>query len=446
MRIPLFGRRNGVELPRWVAGAAATAMAAILIAACQEVTPAPDPPQPTKPTLLGTWERVTDWVDDDGDVVTSTTRLVFSESGKAFRHETQFDLFGEDRHSPYGEIADWSATDDTITKTFLYDDDGDDQWDSGTVDKLYYFDNSGMVLFVHHWESRRTEDVFDRYTRVLDPVPSNPTLLGTWESEAGYWEYDDLLDRHVLVSKLKRTLTFTENRYIIYNWAETGNNWHHSGTWAATDSSISKTAVAVRQYDDDGNVTIESRSFDKQYAWGAGGELFVMGWGGEDEDAVDAVRPEIERFTRVEHPLPPFVGVWLSESERELDDGQTQVDRTTLTIGEEFTWSFDREVGGQVVLSWSVSGSLRHDASKLFLLVDVQDAVRTNQERFPDWSAQFIGHELRLAYAPTGVPGEIAISWWHWERSYDPDTNTWSAESEVYPYGRYAWRPFVKQP
>ena len=266
-----------------------------------------------------------------------------AESGKAFWHNSQFDLAGEDRHDPYGNIADWSATEDTITKTFIHDEDDDGQWDFGTIDKPYLFERLGNVLFVHHWDSDETDDAFERYTRVQDAVPSNPTLLGTWEAESAYWEHDDLVDDYVLVGNKKNTLTFTENAYILIETPRVGGEVADyrpsSGTWTpATESSVTKTFVAERERDDDGTWTLETRSFDKEYTWGAGGELFVMEWRGDWEDAGDAARPNIERYTRVENPLPPLAGVWVWQDEGEGDDGQAVIDRATLTIGEALTF------------------------------------------------------------------------------------------------------------
>ena len=47
---------------------------------------------------MGTWERVTEWEDEDGDRITSTHRLVFAENGKAFHHVMQWNLVGDERH------------------------------------------------------------------------------------------------------------------------------------------------------------------------------------------------------------------------------------------------------------------------------------------------------------------------------------------------------------
>ena len=93
---------------------------------------------------------------------------MFSESGKAFWHVDQFNASGEERHGPYGHIADWKATDDTITKTFIGWDDQTQDWDTmrTMIDKSYSLSDSGDVLFVHNWGDEERVDSFERYTRV----------------------------------------------------------------------------------------------------------------------------------------------------------------------------------------------------------------------------------------------------------------------------------------
>ena len=430
----------------------AVAAAAILVVACERAPVAP--PEPPKPTLLGTWEQATEWDDGDGDVRPVTIRLVFSGSGKAFWHVAQLELSGEDRHDPYGHIAGWTATEDTITKTYIHDDDDDGQWESGTIDKSYYLTDSGNVLFVHHWENDETEGAFERYTRVQAPVPSNPTLLGTWESEGVYYEHDDLHDDYVIAGKKNATLTFTEDRWILVETpldeaGEVTDYWSNSGAWTpATESSVTKTFVAERHRNDDGTLTIEERSFEKHYAWGAGGELFVIEWRGDWEDANDAASPYIERYRRVENPLPALEGVWVWWTEWERDDGQVFVFRVTLTIGETLTYLWEQELGGAFDLSYSITGSWRHDESRQFMILDMPDAVITNPgwspERVDSWTRAHKGHPLPLAYASAGAPDQMMISSWHREQDYDANTNT-RVDSEEYPYGGY-YRAYAKQP
>ena len=428
-----------------VAGLAATAMAALVLA-CTEMTPEPTP-EPPAPTLPGTWESVFKSTDSDGDVRQVTDRLVFSASGKAFWHTTQFELSGDDRHHPHGDIADWRATGDTITKTFLHDHDDDGQWDSATIEKEYYLSASGNELFVHHWGSDETENSFDRYTRVQEPVPANPTLLGTWEGDTVRWGDDGPEGRG------KITLTFTENRWIrvetqLDDAGETDYG-SSSGAWTpVTESSVTKTFVGDRHSDDDGTWTIEERSFEKHYAWGAGGELFVIDWRGDWENANDAASPHIERYRRVENPLPSLEGVWIVRDEWEDDDGQVYRSRTRLTMGEEFEWLGEERVGGAIEVSLTISGSWRHDEKRQFIIVDVRDAVITA----PHWSAEDVvlwtrehkGHQLRFAYASAGAPDRMMISSFHREQDYDVATNIW-ADSGGFPHGGYHY-PFVKQP
>ena len=427
---------------------------AVLVLACQDTTPvtpaapAPDNPTPPKLTLVGTWERVYESTDDDGDVRQATERLVFSANGKAFWHLTQFEISGEERHHPYGYIADWSATDNTITKTFIHDDDDDGQWVSAIIEKMYYLIGSGNELFVHHWGSDEPENSFERYTRVQHPVPSSPTLRGTWERDGVRWGDDGPEGR------TKVTLTFTENRWIFVETpldeaGEVTDYWPHSGAWTpATESSATKTFVAERHRNDDGTLTIEERSFEKHYAWGAGGELFVTDWRGDWEDSSEAAGPHIERYRRVENPLPSLEGVWVWRTEWERDDGQIGSARVTLTIGETLTYLWEEELGGEFRFSYSVSGSWRHDESKQFVIFDMPDAEITHSEwpseRVDSWTRAHKGHPLPLAYASAGVPNQMMISSWHREQDYDANTNT-RPDSEEYPYGGY-YRAYVKQP
>ena len=439
------------SITAWLAVAAMTT----LVLACKEVVPAPapvvkeDPPAPTPqeppaPTLLGTWERVTEWGDDDGDDRIATIRLVFSETGRAFWHVLQFDTSGDERHSPYGHVADWSVTDDTVTKTFIDEEDG--QWHTRTIDKSYHLSTSGNVLFIHDWGSDETVDEFEHYTRIQDPVPSSPTLLGTWEYERGHYQYDELVDEHVLVGKSKLTLTFTENRYIRVETPRIGDEvvdyGHSSGTWKATESSVTKT-FAERSRDDDGNVAIEEFSFDKEYAWGAGGELFVIEWEG-DPDPGETQSPEVERYTRVESPLPPLAGTWVFEFEEE-HDGERRTDRHTMTIGDTFAYTFRGEEDG-TIYTWSFGGSWRHEEATAFLYVDSQSVTYsdTYDSDAAEWfDSRFDGQEVRIAYAPSGVADTMVVSLFWGEVQFDVDTDTWT-DNETSPYGRYDWR-FVRQ-
>ena len=180
--------------------------------------------------------------------------------------------------------------------------------------KSYSLSASGDVLFVHVWDSHsEQEDRFERYTRVPDPLPSNPTLLGTWQYIGGYW------DDSGLAGTTTRTLTFTENRYILYEVQrvddEIVDDWAPSGTWSATASSVTKT-TAHGYRDDDDKWVVEERSFEKEFSWGAGGELFVIEWG-HDPEAGEVQSPEIERYMPLTDPLPPLAGTWVHDFEEE---------------------------------------------------------------------------------------------------------------------------------
>ena len=433
---------------------------AALVLACKETTPvtppapAPEDPTPPKPTLVGTWEQVTEWEDDDGDVRPVTIKLVLTESGKAFWHVDQLELSGEERHEPYGHFANWKSTTDTITKTFVHDDDDDGQWESGTIDKSYHMSDSGSVLFVHHWESDEKEDRYERYTRVRDPVPSNPILLGTWESVGVYHEHDDLLDDYIVAGKETITLTFTKSRYILVETRRDGDEMvdysHSSGTWTpAMEGSVTKTSVAERRRHDDGNWTIETRSFDKEYAWGAGGELFVIRWE-DDPDEGETQNPYIERYTRVESPLPAsMIGSWAGPRYENVEG--------TWTFTE--TWRFilrtDDTVTMEVVPEPEFAarpfpeadpyppqcfhGTLTLDPSELFItFTNTTSNASNNVEVFENKT-------WRNAYAPTDRQDVIVMSTWWNEQLWPEQIAAEWPDNPRFPYGGY-WLTLTREP
>ena len=437
---------------------------AALVLACTEttpVTPAPGDSTPPKPTLVGTWEQVTEWDDDDGDIRPVTVRLVLTESGTAFWHVDQLELSGEDHHDPYGHFARWSYTEDTITKTFYHDDDDDNRWESGTIDKSYYLSDSGNVLFVHHWDSEESENGFERYTRVQDPVPSNPTLLGTWESVGVYHEHDDLLDDYVVAGTETITLTFTKSRYILVETRRDGDEMvdysHSSGTWTpAMAGSVTKTFAEPRE-DDDGNVTIEDRSFDKEYAWGAGGELFVIRWK-DDPDEGETQRPNVERYTRVESPLPAsMIGSWAGPRYENVDGTWTftetwryilRADNTvTMEVVPELEFAQRPSPGADPYPPQCFHGTLTLDQSELFIMF----TNTTSNSRGVN-AKVFDNKTWRNAYAPTDSQAVIVMSTWWSEQLWPGEAlpveeqiaAVWK-DNPRFPYGNY-WLTLTREP
>ncbi len=433
-----------------------------LVLGCQETTPAtPADPDPPMPTLVGTWEQVTEWDDDDGDIRPVTIKLILTESGKAFWHVDQLELSGEESHDPYGHVADWIATEDTITKTFIHDNDDDDQWESGTIDKSYYLSDSGNVLFVHHWESDEEEDAFERYTRVQDRVPSNPTLLGTWESVGVYHEHDDLLDDYVVAGKEIITLTFTKSRYILVETRrdgdETVDHSHSSGTWTSAMQGIVTKTVADRRADDDGNVIVDDKSFDKEYAWGAGGELFIIRWD-DDPDAGETQRPRIERYARVENPLPDsMIGSWAGPRYENIEGTWTFTETWRFILRADDTVTFEvvpepayvqvPSPGADPLPPSCFHGTLTIDISELFItFTNTTSNVR-------DVNAQLFDNKTwRNAYAPTDRRDVIVMSTW-WSEQLWPGhalpveeqiAAVWK-DSPWAPYGNY-WLTLTREP
>lgn len=384
-------------------------------------TPEPSPtptPEPPPPTLLGTWERITYDRDDSGTIIRKETQtLTFSET-HYFEWERYQDTEG--RTLGIGDRAgrvsiSLSDTANTVTKT--YDDDGE----IFSVDKEYLFAGGGDVLFIHHWGSDDAEESFDRFTRVADaPMAGGPpaTLRGTWrQTEA----WDD--DEDGLVTQI-RTLTFFGTRFVEHNVrhdslsGEQVREWSEGGGWTDTGTSVSK-----MYFEDDRMVTV-----DKHYVL-AGDVLAINAWWAENPRA----ELDLSVFTRVQDPVPASIeGVWTHV----VEDGGWAY---TLTVGDPFTYDEgDVDTAASVRSGFTLTGSSRHDRGNGFLFVTVEAAART-EDGSPDEDfdpAEFVGHELRFAYAPTDRPDKIVLSPYDQELEYDGASSTWENRPDR-PYGGY---------
>ena len=116
-----------------------------------------------------------------------------------------------------------------------------------------------------------------------------------------------------------------------------------------------------------------------------------------------------------------------------------------MTIGDAFTYTYQGEEDG-TVYTWSISGSWRHEEAKAFLHVDSQSVTysETYDPEDAEWfDSRFDGHEVRIAYAPSGIADTMVVSLFLDEVQYDENTDTWTNNEES-PYGRYD-RRFVRQ-
>ena len=245
-----------------------------------------------------------------------------------------------------------------------------------------------------------------------DPTPAKPTLIGTWQFMSPSRDDDGMV-----VGSETRTLTFTPERFIEFNVArETDgtitDRWRETGTWTATEDTVSKTYY---RWDDQNERRFdETTTTDKNYVWGdeAREVLFVHPWGSDDDES------HYDRGTRVNDPIPyPLTGTWTGF--RYWDVAQRD---WTFTFGDSFTESFDN--GARM---FTLTGQWRLDEENLFFFVTVESASDVidgvaNEDFDP---SKFVGHELRYAYAPSGLANTILLSPFGVEREYDDATSMW---------------------
>ena len=144
-----------------------------------EPEPEPEPPAALL-TLEGTWRSSNNWIDDEGRERTEITVLTLTGGGRAIEHLVELDTAdGEVLESWTGNRAGWSAVEDTVTRTFYYDhDDNDDTEDAvESVVKRYYWGEDRDSVFIEDWGAQQPGGSVRRYVRVDDPLPN---LTGTW--------------------------------------------------------------------------------------------------------------------------------------------------------------------------------------------------------------------------------------------------------------------------
>ena len=405
----------------------AIACAALLIGACSQAVksaePEPDPkPAPMiQPTLLGTWERVHDGRDDDGVIVEKETiTLTFTETHYFERNHIQ-DTDGRTRHK-WDNVGTVSRTDSTVTKSFFHDD------RPFSIEKDYFLVADGDVLLIHTWGDEEQVDGFDRFTRIADAsmttgLPSS--LRGTWR-KSGAW-YDE--DEDGTWREDIETITFTESRFIMDGVKFNTDNdeildrWTWSGGWIDHVSGDSVTRIEH-----------DHASVVKQYVI-AGDLLAINSW--SDNEPTNG----FDVFTRVHDPLPGGVlGAWTCEATFTRDDGRVWNFTYAFTFGESsFAEDFNRYSPDEK--TFDLAGSPRYDDENNFVFVTAQQAEQTldgsTDEGFD--LTEWIGHEIRYAWAPTGRPDEIVLSGYWVEQQYDSGTQMWK-EHEEHPYGAYHLR------
>ena len=412
---------------RRVVSVALSAVLTAFLVACDSAAPprpttappAETPPAEPPPTLLGTWETVSYGRDDDGAVDEKETTTLTITATHFFERNHVQDADGRTRDKS-DRAGTASHTGNSVTKTFV-DDDG-----MVSVDKEYVLAGDGDVLLIHHWGDDGPVDGFDRFVRVADAPAATgqpSTLRGTWQRYAAWEDDEDGWIEQV------RTVTFTGNRFIVNTVRFSTDNgevvrtWPDQGGWTDNGTSVTKKVF------EDG----QERSIEKQYVI-VGDLLAVNPWWADDP------LDELDVFMRVQDPLPGGVlGSWTC-GDTWTRDGEEFHANWIFTFGES-SFTDDYRMSTPRRDTFYFTGSARYDDEGGFVFVTGQQAAQTidgsADEDFD--SAQYEGHVLRYAYAPTGKPDEIILSPAGRELTYDDDTSTWT-ENQDYPYGDYLFR------
>ena len=167
--------------------AAAAVLAGCTRTVTQTVTRDVVRPAPT-PSLLGTWTG-TEQVRDDNGVLTGTHvyTLTFTKS-RTIAVASVRDAAGRE-FDRWREVGTWSATANTVTRTWYGDDENDRRMSEPThLAKNYAFADEGNVLLINPWFWTTATDGYWYNTRVKTPIQD--LLTGTWE------ESRDLSDRN----------------------------------------------------------------------------------------------------------------------------------------------------------------------------------------------------------------------------------------------------------
>ena len=253
------------------------------------------------------------------------------------------------------------------------------------------------------------------------------SFVGTWASSGSWW--DDGQD----IGTWKQALTFTESRYILYrSYYLTGSTsvdhaWVKSGTWEATDTTVTK----IWEEDHDGDDIPEVKRVRKNYLWGEGREALCMQYW--DNDEVEMENVGCDRYTRVRDPIPGSIaGVWGFEDTFDREEGQSTGVWTFTIDGDTFTEHYVES--GATSEIWTLTGSVRHVAEENYLYFTVISLTVDGSPATDALHTTYVGHELRAAYAPTDIDNQIVFSYYYHESSYDEATDKWIDEN---PYGNY---------
>ncbi|MDE0447380.1 MAG: Ig domain-containing protein [Spirochaetaceae bacterium] len=178
----------------------------------------------------GTWQRRTEWWEEDAMVGTYIDTLTFTES-RYILHRAHYRTGSTSVEYEWAGSGTWESTDTTLTRIWMHNqDDDDDAPDVLTrVRKHYLWNEERTILCVQHWEHDQEEldsaecDRHERVTRV-------PSLAGMWTGDNEYENDDNGETVHQVFN-----LAFESDNSFRFDLEYTGGHeevFRIAGTWA----------------------------------------------------------------------------------------------------------------------------------------------------------------------------------------------------------------------
>ena len=160
-------------LKKWVG----LLLVALIVIGCQAavVTPTPEP-EPEPLTLQDTWIETSTWTEDDGTVISAATVLTLT-SDRAVTYNAEYNAADGELIDWWWSAGTWTATDDTVTRTWLDDHDDDDETPDVMREhtRAYHWGEERQSVFMAWWNDDDPGDDIVRYER-----SELPALVGTW--------------------------------------------------------------------------------------------------------------------------------------------------------------------------------------------------------------------------------------------------------------------------
>ena len=207
--------------------------------------------------------------------------------------------------------------------------------------------------------------------------------------------------------------------------------WNHSGSWEATDTTI--TRIWQHNHDDDDDTPEQRTRVRKNYLWNEDRTVLCLAQWTDEHEALDS--PYCELQQRVPTPPPAeLLGEWTGTED---DDNWNIVITPT-----QFTASNGRIEDGRFV-GFTVTGTYEVNLEELFIMVTIEDALEDGTSVLDSDEQWWKGQVSRWTFAPTDNPKRMVVST-HWEEHEWLDrTQEWIYSTET-PNGSY-WLTVEKQ-